>query len=1034
MDSDSSYWSALSVAVALVAICSYYLAVTHAGGKARRRRWRQPPVVGTVFHQLYHFRRLHDYYTELCREHMTFQLLAAPGRRQIYTCEPAVVEHILRTNFPNYGKGPLNSDVLSDLFGEGIFAVDGDKWKTQRKIASYDFSTRALRDFSVDVFKRNAAKLAAVVSRHAATSTNQSMDFKGLLTRATMDSIFTIAFGQDLNTLDGSGEGTRFAAAFDDAGEYTLLRYLNPFWKVARLLNVGVEAKLKKRIKVVDEFVYKLIRARSDEFSKTKAHDTRVRDDLLSRFIQATTSESGTVNFKYLRDIVLNIVIAAKDSTSGSLAWFLYMSCKRPEVQEKIFHEIMEATNAGGRVSVDEFLQNLTDQALNKMHYLHAALTETLRLYPSENKQCFSDDVLPNGFNVNRGDAVFYMPYAMGRMEFLWGKDTEVYRPERWLDKNGVFQQESPFKFTAFQAGPRICLGKDFAYRQMKIFAAVLIRFFVFKLCNVDDSDIDYTCNRSGSPSNGYGKMSKSNAMGAEGGRAGGGDSSCYSPAAVTAAAGLVLVAICSYLAVAVTWRGGGKQKRRRAPLVGTMFHQLYHARRLHDYHTELSREHLTFRLLVPAAGRSQIYTCDPAVVEHILSTNFANGPFNYDNMRDLFGDGIFAVDGDKWKRQRKIASYDFSTRALRDFSGAVFKRNAAKLAAVVSNLAASNQSTDFQGLLMRATMDSIFAIAFGQDLNTLDSGGDGEGRRFAAAFDDSNEFTMLRYINLFWKLARLLNVGAEAKLVERIKVVDGFVCKLIRARSDELSNHKADGPNSRQDILSRFIEATTSDSGTVDYKYLRDIILNIVIAGKDTTAGSLAWFLYMVCKHPEVQEKICREAIEATNAGESVSIDEFSQSLTDQALNKMHYLHAALTETLRLYPAVPMDNKQCFSDDVLPNGFNVNKGDIVFYIPYAMGRMESLWGKDAEAFRPERWLDENGVFQQESPFKFKAFQAGPRICLGKEFAYRQMKIFAAVLLRFFVLKLHDDKEIVNYRTMITLSIDQGLHLTATAR
>ncbi|BAT11747.1 cytochrome P450 704C1 [Oryza sativa Japonica Group] len=494
MDGDSSYSPALAAvagAVALVAFCSYYLAVTRAtgDGEARRRRRRHPPVVGTVFHQLYHVRRLHDYYTALCREHTTFRLLATPGRRNIYTCDPAVVEHILRTNFPSYGKGPLNSEILNDLFGEGIFAVDGEKWKTQRKIASYDFTTRALRDFSSDVFKRNAAKLAGVVSNHAAS--NQSMDFKGLLTRATMDSIFTIAFGQDLNTLDGSGEGRHFAKAFDDAGEYLLLRYLNPFWKLARLLNVGAEATLKERIKVVDEFVYKLIRARSDELSNTMAQDHRSRDDLLSRFIQATTSDSGTVDYKYLRDIVLNIVIAAKDSTSGSLAWFLYMACKRPEVQEKIFDEVMETTNAGDCASIDEFLTSLTDQALNKMHYLHAALTETLRLYPSvplENKQCFSDDVLPNGFSVSKGDGVFYMPYAMGRMEFLWGKDAEAFRPERWLDEHGVFQQESPFKFTAFQAGPRICIGKDFAYRQMKIFAAVLIRSFVFKLRDKKDN------------------------------------------------------------------------------------------------------------------------------------------------------------------------------------------------------------------------------------------------------------------------------------------------------------------------------------------------------------------------------------------------------------------------------------------------------------------------------------------------------------------------------------------------------------------
>ncbi|KAF7847415.1 hypothetical protein BT93_L2986 [Corymbia citriodora subsp. variegata] len=106
----------------------------------------------------------------------------------------------------------------------------------------------------------------------------------------------------------------------------------------------------------------------------------------------------------------------------------------------------------------------------------------------------------------------------------------------------------------------------------------------------------------------------------------------------------------------------------------------------------------------------------------------------------------------------------------------------------------------------------------------------------------------------------------------------------------------------------------------------------------------------------------------------------------------------------------------------------------MVCYQPYAMGRMKFIWGDDAEDFRPERWLDSNGAFRPESPFKFTAFQAGPRICLGKEFAYRQMKIFSAVLLSCFTFKLADEKKPVNYRTMITLHIDGGLHVTVTRR
>ena len=101
------YTSALLAAADLVllALCSYYLLVV-AGSRrgVGKPGKRYPPVVGTVFHQLYHVRRLHDYLTDLFRERKTFQLLAPAGRRQIYTSDPAVLEHILRTNFANYGK------------------------------------------------------------------------------------------------------------------------------------------------------------------------------------------------------------------------------------------------------------------------------------------------------------------------------------------------------------------------------------------------------------------------------------------------------------------------------------------------------------------------------------------------------------------------------------------------------------------------------------------------------------------------------------------------------------------------------------------------------------------------------------------------------------------------------------------------------------------------------------------------------------------------------------------------------------------
>lgn len=66
-------------------------------------------------------------------------------------------------------------------------------------------------------------------------------------------------------------------------------------------------------------------------------------------------------------------------------------------------------------------------------------------------KICFSDDTLPDGYSVKKGDMVAYQPYAMGRMKFIWGDDALEFKPERWLNEDGIFQPESPFKFTAFQ-------------------------------------------------------------------------------------------------------------------------------------------------------------------------------------------------------------------------------------------------------------------------------------------------------------------------------------------------------------------------------------------------------------------------------------------------------------------------------------------------------------------------------------------------------------------------------------------------------
>ncbi|KAL3521467.1 hypothetical protein ACH5RR_019616 [Cinchona calisaya] len=475
--------------------------------------------------------------------------------------------------------------------------------------------------------------------------------------------------------------------------------------------------------------------------------------------------------------------------------------------------------------------------------------------------------------------------------------------------------------------------------------------------------------------------------------------------------------------------RGSRDKKKRYTPIGGTVFHMLINFNRLHHYLTDLARTYRTFRML--NLTRSEVYTSDPANVEYILKTNFPNygrGTYHHSILEDLLGDGIFTVDGEKWKNQRKASSYEFSTKVLRDFSSGIFKTNASKLARIVSEAVSSNQTMDIQDLFMKSALDSVFKVVLGVELDSM-CGTNEEGTRFSRCFDEASAITLYRYVDLFWTLKRLLNIGSEAKLKNNIKVIDEFVYKIIRRKTEQLHKSREDWPMKKEDILSRFLETNETDP-----KYLKDIVLSFIIAGKDTTASTLSWFFYMMCKHPHLQDRIADEVVKATNLKENSCIDELANNITEESLDKMQYLHAALAETLRLYPAVPLDGKLCFSDDTFPDGLSIRKGDTISYQPWAMGRMKFIWGDDAEDFRPERWLDEKGVFQQESPFKFPAFQAGPRICLGKEFAYRQMKIFSAVLLGNFIFKLSDEQKAVKYKTMLTLHIDGGLHLQASDR
>ncbi|CAD6254806.1 unnamed protein product [Miscanthus lutarioriparius] len=209
-------------------------------------------------------------------------------------------------------------------------------------------------------------------------------------------------------------------------------------------------------------------------------------------------------------------------------------------------------------------------------------------------------------------------------------------------------------------------------------------------------------------------------------------------------------------------------------------------------------------------------------------------------------------------------------------------------------------------------------------------------------------------------------------------------------------------------------------DAHEVDDKYLRDIVVSFLLAGRDTVSSALTTLFMLLSSNPTVAATMRAEA------------SDESAPLTYERLKRLHYTHAVLYENMRLFPPVQFDSKFCAGPDVLPDGTYVAGGARVTYHPYAMGRMPRIWGADHGAFRPDRWLTgPGGAFVPESLYRYPVFQAGLRVCLGKELAVTEMKAVAVAVVRAFDVEVVGDSGAAacapKFVSGLTASISGGL-------
>ncbi|KAJ8536573.1 hypothetical protein K7X08_034974 [Anisodus acutangulus] len=400
------------------------------------------------------------------------QRLGAP--RTIITANPNNVEHILKTNFINYPKGQPFTEILGDFLGRGIFNVDGELWNTQRKLASHEFSTKSLREFVVKTLEEVVETRLIPLLNQAAKS-NKVLDLQDVLRRFAFDTICKVSLGTDPHCLDDLSHVPVLVDAFDNASQACAMRGMAPIyavWKSKRALNLGSEKKLSENVKRVHCCINEIIQEKKEKIIHENGDHKNM--DLLSRLLISGHED------EVVRDMVISFLMAGRDTTSSALTWLFWLTANHRDVKNEMINEITSINNGHKALEFDD---------LKEMKYLQACLNESMRLYPPvawDSKHAVKDDILPDGTRVQKGNRVTYFQYGMGRMEEIWGKDRLEFKPDRWFDENGVLRSVCPYNFPVFQAGPRVCLGKEMAFTQMKYVLASVLRQFEIKPVNLD--------------------------------------------------------------------------------------------------------------------------------------------------------------------------------------------------------------------------------------------------------------------------------------------------------------------------------------------------------------------------------------------------------------------------------------------------------------------------------------------------------------------------------------------------------------------
>ncbi|XP_058817444.1 uncharacterized protein LOC131680752 [Topomyia yanbarensis] len=900
----------------------------------------------------------------------------------------------------------------------GIFAAPGHIWKGQRKLLNLSLGP-AILNSSVAMFNEKSDILIKRLEEYA---DGIERDYYHDIAKCTLDVIYYAALGLDFD-LQRTRTGDYYLSMQDEFIDIVAKRIFSPslypeftyrmtksYKREQQLLN---EARvLTKRIMQERKVNERLSSKKGSKESTRTEIDGKIPLNFLDALLELARDNKHLTQEAIIQHLD-TIIFAGSDTTATTMSSLLLMLAIHPDVQERVYQEVMEAC--------PDKDQSVSLEDLSKLTYTEMVCKETMRLFPVAPivARISTQDIKLNDRNTIPAKSVIVGAiYQVQRDPKIWGPDAHLFNPDHFLPENA--SQRHPYAYIPFSGGIRNCLGIRYAWVLMKIMIVHLIRKYQFKTSlRMDSINIKYSIIL---------KITNGCLVSLEK-QAHHSFSEYYLLSSVHHRSNMFGLLFTLFLITTLSYYYHFRRSRKRlyelaAKLPGPLDLPLIGITHLafRGSPTETFDHLLQYLHKLPSPMRAW---CGPLLFvvvdqpEHLAIVLNSQDCIKRASVYQFIGleKGVFNAAPDLWRKLRKQLNPSFAVPALKSFAP-TFNEKADLL---VKNLECMVGEKPFdllyqasEYMLATSAINSL-GLDMDDDINYKQRYLKNTERLFTLVMN--RIFKAWLYPECIYRLTSSYReeMNRRDMLQEVSKKVFAMRKEAKRKESRSATSTDRDENNFRRpQIFIDKLECIADEMGILDEDGVIQNLVTFIFASNDTTSSAMATTVLMLAMHPKVQERVFQEVI-SNVPGSYIDYDD---------LPKLAYLEMVIKEAIRLFPIVPAIGRLCEKE--LQIGEFIIPANAQIVIPVIkINRNKNVWGEMSDQFDPENFSEEKCA--KRHPHAYLSFSGGIRNCIGIKYAMIAMKIGLVKLIKSYVFSTDLSLADVKFHFSIVRRISNGL-------